>query len=76
MIEILKNDEIIEMVGGRFRLTALIQRRWLQLMHGARPMVDTKGLTDLEVVLKEIVDGKIVAIQPGEDGEPEVPPEL
>lgn len=76
MIESLKSDTLIEMVGGRFRLTALIQRRWLQLMQGARPMVDTKGLTDLEIVLKEILDGKIVAVQPGEDGEPEVPPEL
>lgn len=76
MIESLKSDTLIEMVGGRFRLTALIQRRWLQLMQGARPMVDTKGLTDLEIVLKEILEGKIVAVQPGEDGEPEVPPEL
>ena len=76
MIEILKNDDIIDKVGGRFRLTALIQRRWLQLMHGARPMVDATGMTDLEVVLTEIMEDKIVAIQPGEDGEPEVPPEL
>ena len=75
MIELLRNDDLIDMVGGRFRLTALIQRRWLQLMQGARPMVDTKGVTDLEVVLQEIMEGKIEAIQPGEDGEPEVPPE-
>ena len=59
MIEAFKNDEIIDKFGGRFKLCALIQRRWLQLMQGARPMVDTKGLTDLEIVVKEIVDGKI-----------------
>ncbi len=76
MISILKNDDIIDKVGGRFRLTALIQRRWLQLMQGARPMVDTTGLTDMEVVLKEIMEGKIEAIQPGEDGEPDFPPEV
>ncbi|MCH7839274.1 MAG: DNA-directed RNA polymerase subunit omega [Planctomycetes bacterium] len=60
MIEALRHDDIIEKVGGRFKLTTLIQRRWLQLMQGARPMVDPKGLTDLEVVIREIEEGKIV----------------
>ena len=50
MIEALKDDELIHRLGGRFKLCVLIQRRWLQLMQGARPMVETKGLTDLEVV--------------------------
>lgn len=59
MIEALRNDDIIEKFGGRFKLTALIQRRWLQLMQGARPMVDPKGLTEMEVVVQEIVEGKI-----------------
>ena len=68
MIEVLKDDDIINKVGGRFKLTALIQRRWVQLMKGARPMVETEGLTDLEVVLKEIVDGKIEPIFADETG--------
>jgi len=59
MIEALKDDELVIRFGGRFKLCALIQRRWLQLMQGARPMVETEGMTDLEVVVKEIVDGKI-----------------
>ena len=59
MIEGLKNDDIIEKMGGRFRLTALIQRRLVELMLGARPMVETRGLTDMEVVVKEIMEGKI-----------------
>jgi DNA-directed RNA polymerase subunit omega len=59
MIEALRNDEIIDKFGGRFKLCALIQRRWVQLLQGARPMVETRGLTDLEVVVKEIVEGKI-----------------
>ena len=70
MIEALRNDDIIDKVGGRFKLTVLIQRRWLQLMQGARPMVDPKGLTELEVVIKEIDEGKIefeVPKEPGED---------
>lgn len=71
MIEALKSDEIINKLGGRFKLTALIQRRWLQLMQGARPMVETKGLTELEVVIKEIVEGKIEPVFMLEEGEPE-----
>ncbi|MBW7904673.1 MAG: DNA-directed RNA polymerase subunit omega [Phycisphaerae bacterium] len=60
MIEGLKGDEIINRVGGRFRLTALIQRRWLELLQGARPMVDPAGLTEMEVVVEEILQGKVV----------------
>lgn len=59
MIEALRHDDIIDKAGGRFKLCALIQRRWLQLMQGARPMVEVKGLTEMEVVVKEILDGKI-----------------
>ncbi len=59
MIEAFRHDEIIEKVGGRFKLAALIQRRWVQLMQGARPMVDTKGLTEMEVIVKEILEDKI-----------------
>lgn len=59
MIEALKHDDVIAKLGGRFKLTALIQRRWLELMRGARPMVDTQGRTDLEVVIQEIIEGKI-----------------
>ena len=32
MIEALKSDEIVNKVGGRFKLTALIQKRMLELM--------------------------------------------
>ena len=70
MIEALRNDGIIDKVGGRFKLTALIQRRWLQLLQGGRPMVDPKGLTEMEVVLQEIEEGKIdFELYEGEDEE-------
>ena len=59
MIEAFRHDELIDRVGGRFKLAVLIQRRWVQLLQGARPMVDTTGLTDLEVIIKEILEGKI-----------------
>jgi len=59
VIEALKSDEIVNKVGGRFKLTALIQRRMLELMDGARPLVDRDNLTDLEVVIQEILQDKI-----------------
>jgi DNA-directed RNA polymerase subunit omega len=59
MIEALKSDEIVNKVGGRFKLTALIQKRMLELMDGARPLVDRDNMTDLEVVVQEILQDKI-----------------
>ena len=59
MIESLMSDDLINRVGGRFRLTALIQKRWLELLQGARPLVDPRGLTEMEIVIEEIVQGKV-----------------
>ena len=60
MIEALKSDEIVNKVGGRFKLTALIQKRMLELMDGARPLVErTNNMTDMEVVIQEILQDKI-----------------
>jgi DNA-directed RNA polymerase subunit omega len=60
MIEALRSDELIKKVGGKFKLTALIQRRWLQLLQGERPLVeDIEGLTEMEIVIREILEGKI-----------------
>ncbi len=61
MIEALKSDEIVNKLGGRFKLTALIQRRLRELViEGARPLVERNGRTDLEVVIDEILQDKIV----------------
>jgi len=60
MIEALKSEEIINKVGGRFKLTALIQKRLVELMQGGRPYVDRKrGMTDIELVIEEILQDKI-----------------
>ena len=62
MIEALKSDDIVNKLGGRFKLAALIQRRLKELIiDGARPLVDRHGRTDLEIVIQEILEGKIVA---------------
>jgi DNA-directed RNA polymerase subunit omega len=73
MIEPLKDDKLIEKVGGRFKLTSLIQRRLVELLQGARPMVETRGLTDIEVVVREILEDKIgVRVLTDEDEEEDV----
>ncbi|MBX3365338.1 MAG: DNA-directed RNA polymerase subunit omega [Phycisphaeraceae bacterium] len=59
MIQDLKSEDIVEKVGGRFKLCALIQRRLLELMDGARPLVERDGRSDLEVVIEEIMNDKI-----------------
>lgn len=60
MIEKLKSTEIINKVGGKFKLTALIQKRLGELMAGARPLIeDAKGKTQLEIVIAEILQNKI-----------------
>jgi len=62
MIDALRSDEIVHKLGGRFKLCALIQRRLKELVvDGARPLVERDGRTDLELVIEEIVQGKIVA---------------
>ena len=59
MIEALKSDEIVHKLGGRFKLCALVQHRWVELLQGARPLVERNGRPDLEVVIDEIMQGKI-----------------
>ena len=60
MINELKNTELYKKVGGRFKLTALIQKRLVELLHGSRPLIDdAKGKTNLEIVIQEIIEDKI-----------------
>lgn len=59
MLELLKDEDLITLVGGRFRLTALIQKRWRELLLGARPMIEPGDMTPLEIVVQEIHEGKI-----------------
>jgi len=59
MIEALKDDSIVNKVGGRFKLTALIQRRMIELMEGSRPLVERGHMSDLEVVIQEVLQDKI-----------------
>jgi DNA-directed RNA polymerase subunit omega len=75
MIEELKNTEIVNKVGGRFKLSALIQKRMIELMEGGRPLIeDTEGMTSMEIVVQEIKQGKIVLDVTGDEKKPKIVP--
>lgn len=59
MLEELKEEEIVNKVGGRFKLSTLIQKRLLQLQRGSRPLVETTLKDNLKIVLQEILQDKI-----------------
>ncbi len=60
MIDELKSEKIINKVGGKFKLTALTQRRLNELLQGARPLIeDAQGKTMLEIAVQEILQDKI-----------------
>lgn len=55
----LKEEEIVRKVGGRFKLSTLIQKRLVQLQGGSRPLVDLKTSNRMSIVLQEILQDKI-----------------
>ena len=62
MLREVTSHEIVSKVGGRFKLTALVQKRMAELLQGSRPLIeDTEGKTLLEIVIQEIRDDKITA---------------
>lgn len=82
MIDELREEAIVNKVGGRFKLSTLIQKRMVQLQAGSRPLVDMKTENKLELVIQEIMQNKIFLDTNANlkiTGEPDVvggPPEL
>lgn len=59
MLDELKEEAIVNKVGGRFKLSTLIQKRMVALNTGARPLVEVRGGDKLSVVIQEILQDKI-----------------
>lgn len=59
MLEELKEEAIVNKVGGRFKLSTLIQKRLVQLNRGGRRLVDIDSKDNMEVVIQEILQDKI-----------------
>ena len=59
MLDEFREDEIARKVGGRFKLTAMIQKRMVALNRGARPLVDLATKDLIQIVVAEIMGNKI-----------------
>ncbi len=59
MLDELKEEQVVNKVGGRFKLSTLIQKRLVQLNAGSRALVDLNTRDKMEIVLQEIVQDKI-----------------
>ena len=59
MLDELREEELIVKVGGRFKLSTLIQKRLVQLKQGSRALVELDTHDKMAVVLQEILQGKI-----------------
>ncbi len=59
MMEELKEEAIVNKVGGRFKLSTLIQKRLVALNKGSRPLVEIDTQNKMSIVLQEILQDKI-----------------
>lgn len=60
-------ESLTRKVGGRFRLTSLLQKRMAELVKGSPPMLETSDdIADnlFEIALREIEAGRIELIRP------------
>jgi DNA-directed RNA polymerase subunit omega len=55
----LKEEAIVNKVGGRFKLSTLIQKRIVMLNAGARPLVDIRTNDKMTIIIQEILQDKI-----------------
>ena len=62
-----KLEELTKVVGGRFKLTALLQKRLVSLMKHRREGTRIPSTGELiDIAIKEIEEGKIVLAPPEE----------
>jgi DNA-directed RNA polymerase subunit omega len=66
MLDELKEEGIVNKVGGRFKLSTLIQKRMVALNTGARPLVEVRGGDKMAIVIQEIYQDKIYLDMAGE----------
>ena len=81
MLDDLREERIVNKVGGRFKLSTLIQKRLVALNSGARALVEMKTDNKMEVVIQEIMQDKIfldseLKVQIAAGSEEGGPPEL
>jgi len=62
--EELKDDAIFKKVGGRFKLSALIQKRVAALLAGAKPTVNMNTKDVIAIAIREVLEDRIY-LEPG-----------
>ena len=59
MLDELKEEAIVNKVGGRFKLSTLIQKRMVALNTGAKKLVNLRTDDRMAIVVQEILQDKI-----------------
>jgi DNA-directed RNA polymerase subunit omega len=60
--------DLTKRMGGRFKLTVLIQKRVQELVHGAAPLVqEDRSRSVIDTAVEEILQGKVSLDQPEEE---------
>ncbi len=57
-------ERLTRKVGGRFRLTSLLQKRLAELVKGSPPLIDLPSNDYFEIALREIEEGRIELLRP------------
>ena len=65
MLDEFREDDIVRKVGGRFKLSTLVQKRMVALNRGARALVDIQTRDHMQIVVAEILQNKIYLDIPG-----------
>ena len=66
-MDLKKLNEAEKLVGGKFKLSTLMQKRLVELMRGAPKLVNGGATSLHEIVIEEILQGKIWLGDPGEE---------
>ena len=59
MLDALREEAIVNKVGGRFKLSTLIQKRLVALNAGARPLVEVHTNDNMQNLIAESINDKI-----------------
>lgn len=59
MLDELREEQIVKKVGGRFKLSTLIQKRLVALNQGSPALVNLNTEDKMKIVIQEILQDKI-----------------
>ncbi|MGQ9574965.1 MAG: DNA-directed RNA polymerase subunit omega [Thermoguttaceae bacterium] len=59
MLDELREEQIVNKVGGRFKLSTLIQKRLVALIKGSPALVNLDTQDKMKIVIREIMEDKI-----------------